>query len=74
MIRKREEPQIIKTDKFEIRIYRQAREVVFYRYEVRLLQLLPKASAAFRIRLKDFERYPQSLDAFVEFIKTWRPT
>lgn len=70
-VRQREQPEVIRTDGFEVRLYRQAAEFSVHRLRIRL-GIVGVGPAVFRMRAVDFRLYPGELEKFVEFVKTWR--
>lgn len=60
MAKVREKPEILRTDKMEIRVYLQSKEVAFFPLTIHLGQIVPVKLAKFRLKASDFEAYPNS--------------
>jgi hypothetical protein len=65
-----EKPEILRTDKMEIRIYLRSREVAFHPLMIHLGQIIPSKLAKFRLKAKDFDSFPNSWHRLLVIMET----
>ena len=70
--RSSQKPQILRTDKWEIRMHHDAGIARFYRIRVVLGEPVANDTATFSLRLVDFKHYEDVLQQFIEIQIAWR--
>ena len=65
-------PQIVLTDRYEIRFFHDAGIVKFYSRRIELGEIISAKNPSFVLRVWDFRHHPEQFSQMVEILTSWR--
>lgn len=67
-----EKPVIRRTDKTEVRLWLKKGWVRFVPLDIQYGEIVPRAKGGLTLRRKDFAKSPETLEALIALLNTWR--
>lgn len=68
---KPDKPRVLRTDKYEIKIYPNGRKIYFYRLDIKLGEVVPRKSPQFIWDMKEYTNYIEVLSTLIAWIVSW---